>query len=640
MFFSDEHLQNHDAASRAMQMQLHVQEPDEVPPSAEEQELDRTQRLIEITYMMTGDEIDFKKFPAIVELEKRHQVDLGVDTDPDSCEQFTKCIGEVFRKDLKQELSNFNYFSILVDRVHEFDSFTDVMLVYILFVDSRTGELVTRLLRLASVGDGSANDVKLAIESILEEIEITNRDKFVGLGYDSIDSDLTSRSKDEILALFSQDLPWLVSHSVYSHRLEQLVREIFSGEKMVETNQVLMLMKRLYGKIPEEAVNLKPVDAAMEIFISEPEKWVQHMCLCCKEVNSNRSDIMPCLGKLIKDFQPQVSKIFEKMASCDFLTNISFLQDFLTPLARASQALQRDALEVAHVLSALEHAKDSLGNFPGMDGKKLEELIAEFQSGNSTGKAGNSAPGSCTSSSETRNRDQEGSSDQQKSVVDDSKTDVSDASSQREFKPLIAIGARLHLEQEKLFEFAQILDTRLWPSDSKALREYGNALIECATAHFHVMFLSTRSEILSEWSAFKLFASRCLLSLKPVDVWCKLHVHYRVDYPNLVKLVEVLRVFPYSPELMGKCFSTLDKAKQDWRATLGSDTLEALLRIKHTDPPLKVNARRVAEYFLGECEQIEHPLQGTEACPGPSRSEHEENDGEPICKRPRNLLTL
>ncbi|XP_064638642.1 uncharacterized protein LOC135494523 [Lineus longissimus] len=631
----------HASRGDGMDQQMLVQEMDEArsdmkeaPPSNDENELKVTeQRLIELTYMMAREEIDFNKFPAIVELEKHHQVELGTDASQESFEQLTKCIGEVFRKDLKQELLDLNDFSILIDRVHEFDGFEDVLLVYILFVDAKTGKLEIRFLKLVPVGDGSSENILLALRGILEDFEITSRfDKLIGLGYDGIDASFDLRN--ETLAFFRGHVSWLVGGSGYSHRLEESVKEMLSGQKMAEVIEVLILMKRMYEKMPVKCVVLKRVASIVENLRSEPEKWVQHIYLACKEVTVNSSRISKCLNVTSKNFP--VRKIFEKMSSCDFFTTASFLQSFMMPLDRASQALQRSSLETGHLLSSLQHAKDSVINFPRVDGKTLAELIGEFQSGGSTSEIGNPGLERDNVAQGTRNLIKpDENSDQSKST-----NDISGHVVEKMNKLLNAVSSRLDLGDEKTIEVAQILDTRLWPSDTKALQEYGNSLIrDSATSNFANIFLPDVDELLSEWNAFKLFASRCLLSLKPADVWGKLHVHYRADYPHLAKLIEVLRLFPYSPELLGKCFSTLGKARQDWRATLGLDTMEALLRIKHCGPPLKeFSAREVAEFFpafketcaLGECKVLKMEPSADDA---KARELDEESD-EPARKRP------
>ena len=79
-----------------------------------------------------------------------------------------------------------------------------------------------------------------------------------------------------------------------------------------------------------------------------------------------------------------------------------------------------------------------------------------------------------------------------------------------------------------------------------------------------------------------------LSTCRDSNIWAKLHVHYTERYPNISRLVNILRVMPYSNALAERCFSTMKKIKTDWRASLETSTLDKLIRIKKMDPDVDV----------------------------------------------------
>ena len=63
--------------------------------------------------------------------------------------------------------------------------------------------------------------------------------------------------------------------------------------------------------------------------------------------------------------------------------------------------------------------------------------------------------------------------------------------------------------------------------------------------------------------------------------------------------MQCLRVIPLSNAIVERCFSTMNKTKTDWRASLGEESLESLVRIKKEGPPLaKFDNRETVKVFF------------------------------------------
>ena len=81
---------------------------------ASSEEKDRASRLFEVAYMISK-EMPFTKFPAIVELDKRHSVDLGQTYHTQKCQEFASILGETMSDDLVEALRSCRYMSVLMD---------------------------------------------------------------------------------------------------------------------------------------------------------------------------------------------------------------------------------------------------------------------------------------------------------------------------------------------------------------------------------------------------------------------------------------------------------------------------------------------------------------------------------------------
>ena len=139
----------------------------------------------------------------------------------------------------------------------------------------------------------------------------------------------------------------------------------------------------------------------------------------------------------------------------------------------------------------------------------------------------------------------------------------------------------------KLFNCARILDTQLWPMDKDDLIYYGNELVRKAASHYmeHGLLDGHNVDaIVSEWNELKNFVADNLIKLKPPEIWVKIHKFYQDKFQLIETLINILRVYPFSNAAVERCFSCMNKVKTDWRAHLGEETLDTLVRVKKMGP--------------------------------------------------------
>ena len=93
-------------------------------------------KLFEVAYMLAKEEIPFTKYPAVLELEKRHGVSLGTAYATEhKCRDFTILIGESMRDDVLVSVRKSRYLAVLMDGSTD-SSVVEKELVYVMFIGS------------------------------------------------------------------------------------------------------------------------------------------------------------------------------------------------------------------------------------------------------------------------------------------------------------------------------------------------------------------------------------------------------------------------------------------------------------------------------------------------------------------------
>ena len=94
----------------------------------------RVSKLFDLAYVIAKKELPFTKYPALVEVEKRHGVALGnTYTTEHKCREFTRIIGETMRDEILASLKQAKYFSILMDGSND-TSAIEKELIYVIYV--------------------------------------------------------------------------------------------------------------------------------------------------------------------------------------------------------------------------------------------------------------------------------------------------------------------------------------------------------------------------------------------------------------------------------------------------------------------------------------------------------------------------
>ena len=118
------------------------------------------------------------------------------------------------------------------------------------------------------------------------------------------------------------------------------------------------------------------------------------------------------------------------------------------------------------------------------------------------------------------------------------------------------------MQQNSAFKGIKLLDTRMWPTSSDSLYEFGNSEVLLVIEHFRELF-QMKVTLMSERGTFKAFWLSNLRDIPKEEVWSMLFTTLESKYPNLVHLFELLMVFPVSNAKVKCGFSTMRRIKSD-----------------------------------------------------------------------------
>ena len=119
----------------------------------------RVCKLFEVTYMLAKEEIPFAKYPAVLELEKRHGASFGTAYATErKCRHFTILIGESMRDNVFASVRKSRYLAVLMDDSTD-SSVVEKEMLYVMFVGP-DGKVECRFFQLKDASDATAPGLK------------------------------------------------------------------------------------------------------------------------------------------------------------------------------------------------------------------------------------------------------------------------------------------------------------------------------------------------------------------------------------------------------------------------------------------------------------------------------------------------
>lgn len=214
---------------------------------------EKVKKLFDITYLVCQEEMSFMKFPRLLELEKRHGVDLGEAYATDKkCQEFTTIIGSLLQETLIESLKNSNFLTILTDGSTDVSN-SEKELIYVMYLNKNNGTVESKFYALKSATKCDADSLTTLICEAFTANEINLTKKIVGFCCDGAAVNLGA--KRGIAAQLRKEAPWLVAVHCMSHRLELAVKDTFKNEHAII--EMLQALHNIYARSPKKWSELK-----------------------------------------------------------------------------------------------------------------------------------------------------------------------------------------------------------------------------------------------------------------------------------------------------------------------------------------------------------------------------------------------
>ena len=128
----------------------------------------------DVCYVMAKQGIDFSKYPALLELEARHDADLGIAySTPDSAKSFTGYITKSQRQDfLTKFCSESHFYSVLTDGTTDAGNLEDELIILVYCCKNDTTQEITAKTRYWSIHNPEKADADGILKCLSESLQL------------------------------------------------------------------------------------------------------------------------------------------------------------------------------------------------------------------------------------------------------------------------------------------------------------------------------------------------------------------------------------------------------------------------------------------------------------------------------------
>ena len=148
-----------------------------------------------------------------------------------------------------------------------------------------------------------------------------------------------------------------------------------------------------------------------------------------------------------------------------------------------------------------------------------------------------------------------------------------------------------NINTDPVFTSSKIFDPKNWPADDSEIPSYGQEELDRLLTRLSTLLkkktcnLDTARE---EWLNLKIYltSNYHIRALHPLKLWKRVLLDdaNRQEFSNILMLVKLVLVFPLSTAVCERGFSTLKRAKSDWRCPLSTPTIDDLMRVSIEGP--------------------------------------------------------
>ena len=540
----------------------------------------RVSKLFDIAYTIAKEELPFTKYPVFIELEKKHGVPLGnTYTHEAKCSEFIGVIGDTMKSEMLTALKEAKFFSIMCDGSTD-ASVTEKELVYVHFVNDKTGDVQSNFFCLTDVKHATAQGLKDGLDEIFADVDMSLKGNLICVCADGASVNMGAK-KGLVALLRNDEMPWLIGMHCLNHRLELAAKNAFEDTYLNEITDMLLSTYYVYEKSPKRLRELRALGEIMEEVVTKPGKahgtrWVQHKSRALASLLRSYPVIVAHFESMASESTADGARFrgyLKVLTSFKFVLHMLLFFVLLQPLAALSCNLQGESVDLMFAMASLEsfHASTQSLESEHEDTEDVSEL-SKFLRGITF------VDGKPEAEVEYKNV-----------KLTNVRSDVLTAfhNSRKTYVKRIkeCVDTRFSDFNSQLYQAFKVLDTNTWPREKPSLDQFGHKELNTVFEHFKGLLQEVQPESIQvEWNSFKSYWNSTLMDLQSSDVWRAFVKVSTSKYPNLGLLIRVLLTFPISNAKVERGFSTMRRIKTDWRCRLNAHTLDHLMRISIEGP--------------------------------------------------------
>lgn len=501
--------------------------------------------------------------------------------------QFIDVVGDSMRSEFLKSLTSANYYSVLTDGSTD-ASVMEQEVVYVLFM-SEEGEPVVKFLSIETPEHAHADGLKQCIEEAFQKIGIVPMYKQLSnLNVDG--ASVNTGLHNGLGVKMKESAPWLSTIHCFNHCLELAVKDTFDKTFFKEVDNMLLKLFYLYRKSPKRLRELKVFGEIYEQSVPKPYKsygtrWISHKVQAMEVVLRNYGIYMKHLESLAHtDSQAlkraEIQGEAKKWQNAKFLIHLAIYLDVLAPLKALSLGFQNEKHDPVFALRRITEFNWTMA--------KLQLLIDDSLDGGNGERLTNYTRllKDVVYDDNTKEYMYQDIKLQnfniQKNTVDASYREIITRLASSMEDRFINI-----LESPAFKHLIAILDTKLWPSEEAALASYCDEEIGVVRDHYNDLLMQNGCDvslILKEWDMLKIFIKPMVNSSpKPyyLNVWKNVFTNedIRKDCRNVLHIIELLLITPFTNAKLERVFSRMNRVKTDSRNRLSQKRLDTSIRV-------------------------------------------------------------
>lgn len=357
---------------------------------------ERMSKKFDICYMLAKENLPFRKYSAIHELESRHGVDLGqLCATKDSAKLFTHYKAESQRSAFVGSLSTAHFYSFLMDGTTDTGNTEDELIVIMSFrKDDIAGEVgsFSRFFSIKEPMKADADDLIVCLQQALQALGVDNvlskasvlRSKPILIGGGTDGASVNIAEQNGMKGKMQRELPWLFWGWCYAHRLELACKDSFIIELFKNISDMLLCLYYLYSKSPKKLRELAEVVGGLRqvfefceggdaLIRSQGSRWISHKHQALQRIVDCYGVYISPLSALTEDNsvsstdRARLKGYLSKWQQGKILIGCAMYVDALRAPSILSKVLQEEKFDIVLGLRSILKSKKSLRSLTDLD---------------------------------------------------------------------------------------------------------------------------------------------------------------------------------------------------------------------------------------------------------------------------------